>query len=590
MPLLTVRETLDAALAPLVGTVAVVAGAAGLVGEVAWAVTARPSPPLFPVLKGGELALAAATALARLDPPPSLAQLIAGLAERDAAGLILHGPISPAAAAPARAAADAAGLPLILLPPASNLADVERAITTLVHERRDELYARTTALHDLQGHLAELAGTGRTIHAIADGLARLTGHPAGVAGPAGAPELVHLSPPPGPGPDPRPFLRRAWAVLAPRIAASFPTPTGFPQSLQATEPLVSEWPLTETDLPTPAAQPPTANPHLLVAPVVVRDQVAATLVLLVPGPAGGLDQTTLARGAGIAALELARDRLARRTRPADAPPDDGPFVRALLNGEGGAEEDLRAAAQALGVPISRGYAVAVVAPAAAGRGSPAPPPRALEELARSGGAGTGAGDGALWRLVEGQLVILWPLDSAAPAERDRTVPPPDRLREVAAEARAEVARRTGGPATAGLGQGYAGLSGLARSMHEAEQAVALGSRLFGGGAVWSYAELGIYRLLLPLRAQHAGELRAFVADTLGPLASDRRAGATVLLDTLDTYLAHGGNTSQAAAALSLHRNTLAYRLHRIGAITGLDVDDPEARLRLHLALKVRRLL
>ena len=25
--------------------------------------------------------------------------------------------------------------------------------------------------------------------------------------PAGAPDLVHLSPPPGPGPDPRPFLR-----------------------------------------------------------------------------------------------------------------------------------------------------------------------------------------------------------------------------------------------------------------------------------------------------------------------------------------------------------------------------------------------
>jgi purine catabolism regulator len=587
MPLLTVRETLDAALAPLVSEAAVLAGEAGLEREVAWAVTARPSPPLFPVLKGGELALAAATALARLDPPPSLAQLIAGLAERNAAGLILRGPLPPAAAAPARAAADAAGLPLILLPPASHLADVERAITTLVHERRDELYARTTALHDLQGQLAELAGTGRTIHAIADGLARLTGHPAAVAMPAGAPSLTHLSPPPGPGPDPRPLLRRAWAALAPRIVASFPTPTGFPQSLQATEPLVSEWPLAAPDLPTPHPPPPTPNPRLLVAPVLVRDQVAATLVLLVPGPAGGLDQTTLARGAGIAALELARDRLARRALPVDSLPDDGPFIQALLKGEGGTEADLRAAAQALGLPISRGYAVAVLAPAAAGRGSPAPTPRALEELARGGAGGS---DPALWRLVDGQLVILWPLDSAAPTDRDRAVPPPDRLREVAAGARAEVARRTGGPATAGLGQGYTGLSGVARSLHEAEQAVALGSRLFGGGAVWSYAELGIYRLLLPLRAQHAAELRTFVADTLGPLASDRRGGAGVLLDTLDTYLAHGGNTSQAAAALNLHRNTLAYRLRRIAAITGLAVDDPEARLRLHLALKVRRLL
>jgi purine catabolism regulator len=192
--------------------------------------------------------------------------------------------------------------------------------------------------------------------------------------------------------------------------------------------------------------------------------------------------------------------------------------------------------------------------------------------------------------VDGQLVILWPLDSAAPADRVQAVPPPDRLRDLAGTARAEVARRTGGPATAGLGQGYAGLAGVAHSMREAEQAVGLGSRLFGGGAVWSYAELGVYRLLLPLRAQHAAELRTFVADTLGPLASDPRSGAGVLLDTLDTYLAHGGNASQAAAALHLHRNTLAYRLRRVAQITGLDVDDPEARLRLHLALKVRRLL
>src|SRR5690242_9527551 len=104
MPLLTVRETL-AALAPVVGEVPVVAGEAGLEREVAWAVTARPSPPLFPVLKGGELALAAAPALARLDPPTSLGQLIAGLAEREAAGLLLRGPLGVEAASAATRAA-----------------------------------------------------------------------------------------------------------------------------------------------------------------------------------------------------------------------------------------------------------------------------------------------------------------------------------------------------------------------------------------------------------------------------------------------------------------------------------------------------
>jgi hypothetical protein len=302
---------------------------------------------------------------------------------------------------------------------------------------------------------------------------------------------------------------------------------------------------------------------------------------------------TLARAAGIAALELARDRLARRPAPAEPDYDDSALLRVLLSGAAPEEEDLRAQAQGLGLAPARGYAVALVvaggALAGPGRGGVTPHSRALDEVALTGPARTGE-PGALWRLLDGRLVILWPLEGAAPTERDRPVPPPARLHAIAAEARGEVARRSGSPATAGLGHGYMGLTGIARSAHEAEQALALGSRLFGAGGVWSYADLGVYRLLLPLRVQHAAELRTFLADTLGPLATDRRPAAQALLATLDAYLAHGGNASQAAAALHLHRNTLAYRLRRLTQITGLDVDDPEARLRLHLALKVRRLL
>src|SRR5436305_5538987 len=113
MDLLTVQETITVALAPLAGGAPpVLAGQAGLERAVAWAASARPGAPLFPTLKGGELALAAAGALARLDPPTSLAQLIAGLAEREAAGLVVRGPLSTAELPAAVAAADDAGLPL----------------------------------------------------------------------------------------------------------------------------------------------------------------------------------------------------------------------------------------------------------------------------------------------------------------------------------------------------------------------------------------------------------------------------------------------------------------------------------------------
>ena len=45
--------------------------------------------------------------------------------------------------------------------------------------------------------------------------------------------------------------------------------------------------------------------------------------------------------------------------------------------------------------------------------------------------------------------------------------------------------------------------------------------------------------------------------------------------------------SQAAESLYLHRNSLLYRLERIREISGLDLDDPDDRFSLQLALRCR---
>src|SRR2546430_1573241 len=59
-----------------------------------------------------------------------------------------------------------------------------------------------------------------------------------------------------------------------------------------------------------------------------------------------------------------------------------------------------------------------------------------------------------------------------------------------------------------------------------------------------------------------------------------------LVSTLAAYLRHGGNATRTADALYLHRNSLRYRLARIQALTGLDPDDPDARLALQIAILV----
>jgi len=101
-----------------------------------------------------------------------------------------------------------------------------------------------------------------------------------------------------------------------------------------------------------------------------------------------------------------------------------------------------------------------------------------------------------------------------------------------------------------------------------------------------YADLSVYRLLLQL--EHSPELAAFQQEMLGKLLAFD--GSAELLHTLEAYFEHNGNLAQTAEALYVHRNTLIYRMDRIGSITGLELDQPEARLALQLALRIYRMM
>jgi DNA-binding PucR family transcriptional regulator len=86
--------------------------------------------------------------------------------------------------------------------------------------------------------------------------------------------------------------------------------------------------------------------------------------------------------------------------------------------------------------------------------------------------------------------------------------------------------------------------------------------------------------------QDPAELRGFVDQVLGPLvAYDARHQARLVL-TLSTFLAHNGNLQATARELSLHVNSVAYRLQRIQAIAGIDLERSEDRLLAQIALKI----
>ena len=127
-----------------------------------------------------------------------------------------------------------------------------------------------------------------------------------------------------------------------------------------------------------------------------------------------------------------------------------------------------------------------------------------------------------------------------------------------------------------------------RSLREAEQALVLGRQLLDISRVLDFGDLGVYRLLVLLR--ESPELWEFYRATLASLADyDHQQGAE-LLKTLEAFFTNLGNLARTAEALHVHRNTLLYRLERIGEISGLNLDDSEDRLALWIALKAHRVL
>ena len=84
----------------------------------------------------------------------------------------------------------------------------------------------------------------------------------------------------------------------------------------------------------------------------------------------------------------------------------------------------------------------------------------------------------------------------------------------------------------------------------------------------------------PLR-DYATRIRAWVIETLGPLADDD-GHSSLLRDTLRVFLQEGGSFKATAERLTLHKNTVQYRVRKAEESLGRPVG--EDRLNVGLAL------
>jgi DNA-binding PucR family transcriptional regulator len=139
----------------------------------------------------------------------------------------------------------------------------------------------------------------------------------------------------------------------------------------------------------------------------------------------------------------------------------------------------------------------------------------------------------------------------------------------------------------GIAEGEFMLPEIADGMASAERALRVGRALDGPGTIADAAQLGPFLMLDAIAADEAAQRSA--AAVLAPLEAYDDETDRGLVSTLDTFLRENGNTSSAARALFLNRHSLMYRLRKIEALTGRNLDRHDDRLIFELSIRLRRM-
>jgi sugar diacid utilization regulator len=137
---------------------------------------------------------------------------------------------------------------------------------------------------------------------------------------------------------------------------------------------------------------------------------------------------------------------------------------------------------------------------------------------------------------------------------------------------------------AGVGGGYPGTAGIARSLDEARQACLLArteTGAPGASRVEHVDAVSMKRLLVGWYA--SGTLRSVADEIVTPLLTADPSGE--LVRTLRLYLDLESSTTLTAARLGVHRNTVMQRIDRARRLLSVDLDDPDDRIVVHLATR-----
>ncbi|WP_241715723.1 PucR family transcriptional regulator [Sulfoacidibacillus ferrooxidans] len=142
--------------------------------------------------------------------------------------------------------------------------------------------------------------------------------------------------------------------------------------------------------------------------------------------------------------------------------------------------------------------------------------------------------------------------------------------------------------TVGISRPYPGINGLREGYAEASKAIQLGRPIYGHNTCIYFGELGVYRILSLLKENL--DVKLFYDETIGQLLTYDLTHDAHLTESLIAYFNRDFNVVDAAKDLFVHPNTIKYRLQRIEEVTGCCLQESEGRLKLHLGLKISKIL
>ena len=465
-------------------------------------------------------------------------------ADKKAAAVVLMEGASPTAIAEAKAY----GIPVLTLPASTRIRQVEQAVVSLLVDRKVQIERRGTQIYR---QLTQISSRNEGMPELINTMSRLTN------------KAVVIQ-------DKR--LDIVYSSVQPQLVSHW---DDIEQFLHKADNLPVEYQdrhrVSEVETTAQMQSLPVPGIARLVAPVVTNDIGRGFLSIIgFDNDLDDIDLLVAEHGAAACALEMAKAKAISDTEKRLR----GTFLDRLLIGDVSQQEAIRQ-----GERFEHDMTHIHLAIVLTWQGDNKLSSRRLETLVNT--------------IISAQNVaaLVWQREREGEVLVFHATNPKDPIDDSMALANAfssEIQRQYPSSKVAiGLGQAARDISGWRSSYRDAVQALELAVRLQTDIPLY-IGDLGVYQLILNLGERE--KLLKFADQTLGTLLEyDMRQHAD-LVKTLEAFFACHGNLSQTAEMLIVHRNTLLYRMNRINEIAEIDLNRPETRLALHLALTVRRLL